>query len=410
MWRLANFEITRLPAAGDVYLFECVGRAQPVRRAAGRRRRGPRPHRGARRGRPGGRAARGRARAGRLPRRDPPGVASRPPWRALEWNRIMLYVWPPVDLPLDELTRGRPAAAAAHGGTRPRAGRGQRPLRRAGADEPVEAVMRLGYEPGRGLTVRLTEPPTAPMQPLDDYTRKVIQTRRRGLVYPYELVPLLAGRAARSSSTTSTTTARWSPSTGRPARNRAGVVVGVVTTPTDRYPEGIDARRRARRPDQGDGLDHRGRVPCGCSPPSTSRRAMDVPIEWFALSAGAKIAMDSGSENLDWVARVLRRLVEHTQRGRRGERRRRRHQRRRPAVLERRGDDADAHPRHPRDDAGQRDGAHRQAGDRLLRRRVGRGQPRHRRLRPDHGPQRRGAVLGAEPGRGLRHPASTTTS
>ena len=39
-----------------------------------------------------------------------------------------------------------------------------------------------------------------------------------------------------------------------------------------------------------------------------------MPLEWFALSAGAKIAMDSGSENLDWVARVLRRLVEHTQR------------------------------------------------------------------------------------------------
>jgi acetyl-CoA carboxylase carboxyltransferase component len=42
---------------------------------------------------------------------------------------------------------------------------------------------------------------------------------------------------------------------------------------------------------------------------------LDVPVEWFALSAGAKIAMDSGSENLDWVARVLRRLVEHTQQG-----------------------------------------------------------------------------------------------
>jgi acetyl-CoA carboxylase carboxyltransferase component len=43
--------------------------------------------------------------------------------------------------------------------------------------------------------------------------------------------------------------------------------------------------------------------------------SMGAPIEWFALSAGAKIAMDSGSENLDWVARVLRRLVEHTQAG-----------------------------------------------------------------------------------------------
>ena len=53
------------------------------------------------------------------------------------------------------------------------------------------------------------------MQPLDDYTRKLIQTRRRGLVYPYELVPLLRGAAGRSSSTTSTTTARWCRSTGR---------------------------------------------------------------------------------------------------------------------------------------------------------------------------------------------------
>ena len=54
--------------------------------------------------------------------------------------------------------------------------------------------MRLGYEPGHGLTVRITEPPTEPMQPLDDYTRKRIQTRRRGLVHPYELAPMLAGR------------------------------------------------------------------------------------------------------------------------------------------------------------------------------------------------------------------------
>src|SRR3546814_12958579 len=40
-----------------------------------------------------------------------------------------------------------------------------------------------------------------------------------------------------------------------------------------------------------------------------------LPIEWFAISAGARIAMDSGSENLDWVASVLRRIVEFTQGG-----------------------------------------------------------------------------------------------
>ena len=72
---------------------------------------------------------------------------------------------------------------------------------------------------------------------------------------------------------------------------------------------------------------------------------LGVPLEWFALSAGAKIAMDSGTETMDWIAAVLRRIVLFTQAGGEIQRRRRRDQRRRPAVLERRGDDADAHPR-----------------------------------------------------------------
>ena len=47
------------------------------------------------------------------------------------------------------------------------------------------------------------------------------------------------------------------------------------------------------------------------------------------------------------------------------------------------------------------DGAHRQAGARLLRRRLGRGQIRDRRLRPHHGTERPGPVLGPGPGGGL---------
>ena len=42
---------------------------------------------------------------------------------------------------------------------------------------------------------------------------------------------------------------------------------------------------------------------------------LDVPVEWFALSSGAKIAMDSGTENMDWVAAALRRIVHFTQAG-----------------------------------------------------------------------------------------------
>ena len=42
---------------------------------------------------------------------------------------------------------------------------------------------------------------------------------------------------------------------------------------------------------------------------------MQVPLEWFALSAGARISMDSGTENMDWVAAALKRIVEFTQAG-----------------------------------------------------------------------------------------------
>jgi acetyl-CoA carboxylase carboxyltransferase component len=40
-----------------------------------------------------------------------------------------------------------------------------------------------------------------------------------------------------------------------------------------------------------------------------------IPVDWFALSAGARISMENGTENMDWIARVLRRLVRFTQAG-----------------------------------------------------------------------------------------------
>ena len=35
-----------------------------------------------------------------------------------------------------------------------------------------------------------------------------------------------------------------------------------------------------------------------------------VPVEWMPVSSGARIAMDSGTENLDATARVVRRIVD----------------------------------------------------------------------------------------------------
>ena len=42
---------------------------------------------------------------------------------------------------------------------------------------------------------------------------------------------------------------------------------------------------------------------------------LSAPVEWFALSSGATISMESGTENMDWVSRALRRIITFTQDG-----------------------------------------------------------------------------------------------
>ncbi len=43
--------------------------------------------------------------------------------------------------------------------------------------------------------------------------------------------------------------------------------------------------------------------------------ANGIPVEWVAVSAGAQISMDSGTENMDWCASVVRRILQFTQAG-----------------------------------------------------------------------------------------------
>ena len=64
-----------------------------------------------------------------------------------------------------------------------------------------ERELRLFAPAGRGVIVELDEPPTRPLQPLDEGARRIVQARRRGSVHPAELVKVLAperpDRAAR---------------------------------------------------------------------------------------------------------------------------------------------------------------------------------------------------------------------
>ena len=164
------------------------------------------------------------------------------------------------------------------------------------------------------------------------------------------------------------------------------------------------ARDPARRPDASARLARRARVPTDHRRPRHGRGARRAAGVVRALRRGQdRDGQRDREHGLDRRRPAADRAV-HPGR-RRDQRRRHRHQRRRPAVLERRGDDAHAHARDPRHDARERDGPDRQAGARLLGWRLGRGQLRHRWLRAHHGPERPGPVLGARPRRRLPRPA-----
>ena len=84
---------------------------------------------------------------------------------------------------------------------------------------------------------------------------------------------------------------------------------------TAKYPEGMTRVILLGDPSKGHGRPGGTRSAGSSLRPSIWRKKKHVPLEWFPISAGAKISMDSGVENMDWIARVLRSLIEFTQAG-----------------------------------------------------------------------------------------------
>jgi acetyl/propionyl-CoA carboxylase alpha subunit/acetyl-CoA carboxylase carboxyltransferase component len=314
LWRLKNFTGTPLPATEDTYLFHCVARdnpaderlvafaeiydVTPVRDASGHVVAFPAVERKLA-------ACLESMRASQAER----GTTQR-----LDANRIVLYVWPPIDIPLTELSGFARASAPMTVG----AGLEEITMRvrhRTPEEaEPKEVALVFSYRPGAGVGVIVTKPPTEPLAPLDEYTQKVRRSRARGTVYPYEIVPMITGGRGTFTEYDLDDGGRLVPVDRPRGQNRAGIVAGVVSTPSARYPEGM-----VRVALFGDPTKSLGSV----AEPECARimaaldlaEEMAVPLEWFALSSGAMISMDSGTENMDWVARALRRLITFTQAG-----------------------------------------------------------------------------------------------
>ena len=194
---------------------------------------------------------------------------------------------------------------------------------RDGAGVERSRVLRFFSPTGSGVVVEVGDPPTQPLLPLDDPGQRLLAARRRGNLHPAEIVKLLAPTPSDAGADQPSGTfvehelgpdGRLFPVDRPPATNPTGIIVGLIRNHSDRYPEGM-----LRVSVFGDPTRALGSL----AEPECARiiAALDlaeqlgVPVEWFALSAGAKIAMDSGTENMDWIAAVLRRIVEFTQAG-----------------------------------------------------------------------------------------------
>ncbi|MGK5739876.1 biotin carboxylase N-terminal domain-containing protein [Micromonospora sp. URMC 103] len=311
--RLRNFDLTRLPSADEeVYVFHCVAPDNPAdeRLAAMAQVRDLTPLRDA-----DGRILALPAAEGALDAcldAIRTVQAQRPAKKRFDTNRITIYVWPPSELTIEELK------AVAQRVLPRTAGAGLEEVLFLGRQrddttgELIDIAVKISYD--AGMRVSVTEPTAELIPPVDGYRQKVLSARRRGTTYPYELTDMLAGQGGTFTEYDLDDTGKLVPVERPKGQNRAGIVAGVVSTPTERYPEGVTRVVLLGDPTRALGALAEPECARVIAALDLAER-MRVPVDWFALSAGARISMSSGTENMDWVAAALKRIVEFTQDG-----------------------------------------------------------------------------------------------
>ncbi|WP_422752560.1 carboxyl transferase domain-containing protein [Micromonospora sp. WMMD708] len=309
--RLRKFDLTRLPSSDEeVYLFQAVARENPsderlVAFAQVRDLTALREHDG---------------RLVALPTAEDivatcldsirRAQTRRPAKTRFNTNRIVIYVWPPSDLTREEMEmiagRVRPTTVGA--GLEEILFIARQRDRRTG--ELNKIAVRIAFDATGGAELTMGEPPVDPVEPLDDYRLKVLRASSRNTVYPYELTGLLGQFVEHDLDDDHALVPVDRPR----GRNTAAIVAGVVTTPTPRHPQGVTRVVLLGDPTKSLGALSEAECRRVIAALDLAER-MRVPLEWYALSAGARISMTSGTENMDWVAAALKRIVEFTQDG-----------------------------------------------------------------------------------------------
>lgn len=266
-------------------------------------------------------------------------LQARDPGRRLQWNRVVLFLAHPMLL--DRRTAQR-LAQGLHPATR-HLGLERVTVRLRVIDParpkqtPNEVELIVSDLSGGGIDVTWREPHRAPLLPVTEYVRRVVTAKRRGLVYPYEIIRMLVvaedtesqrvgrsgqpipalprGSFAEYDLSLDMDPPRAISVAGRqPGKNTSSVVFGVISTPTPKVPEGM--RRVLILSDPTRDMGALAAPECDRIVAAIDlAEQLALPVEWLPVSSGARIAMDSGTENLDATARVVRRIVTFTQQG-----------------------------------------------------------------------------------------------
>ncbi|MCP4002970.1 MAG: ATP-grasp domain-containing protein [bacterium] len=250
------------------------------------------------------------------------------PARRMQWNRLYVFVRPPIvlsDALLTETLR-RLSPETGHLGLEKVIVRIASVNPVAPGERPRKIEVLAGNPSGNRVQWSFREPHDRPLEPATPYERRVAAARARGLVYPYEIIRLFTAPPEGESHALGRPIGpgdfeEYDLRDGRavrvvrePGESTCGVVFGVIRTPTLKHPTGM---RRVLI--LGDPTWNMGAL----AAPECDRivaalelaRTEGIPVEWVAVSSGARIAMESGTENLDATARVVRKLVTFTDAG-----------------------------------------------------------------------------------------------
>ncbi|MDJ0842226.1 MAG: carboxyl transferase domain-containing protein, partial [Acidobacteriota bacterium] len=238
------------------------------------------------------------------------------------WNQIIVYVRPLITVSRDAFLSFLRRVLAGYEQVKLERIRVYLLMNKPYGDVENQQVEVL-FPADMGMELRFSTPTTPAIEPLSQRDFQLALARRRGFSHPYEIIALLTGGYFYPGEFQeyvlehSEADAVWPlVSLDDPTREikRGGMMAGIISNYTPAHPEGM--RRVILLSDANMGLGCLAELECRVVIGAINLAEREgIPVEWFPVSSGARISMDSGTENLDWTARALRAIIEFTQRG-----------------------------------------------------------------------------------------------